>query len=108
MVPTDGLRAHLTPVLVLLLTFAENNCVCDAAKETDVGVRATETGGSREMMALADLVESTALVAMIVTFCAVVMVDGAEYKPFEIVPTAGLSVQVTDALVLLLTVAVNC
>jgi hypothetical protein len=66
------------------------------------------TGGIREMVALAVLVESVALVAVTVTVCAAIIEGGAVYSPAaEILPTAGLSDQATAALWLFNTVAVK-
>ena len=61
------------------------------------------------MVALADLVGSATLWAIAVTVCDVRMLDGAVYRPAEeIVPTEGLSDQVTAVLLVPKTVAVNC
>jgi len=55
------------------------------------------------------LVESATLWAVTVTACDVVILDGAVYRPAEvIVPTDGLIDQVTAVLLLPKTVAVNC
>src|ERR1017187_5625755 len=62
----------------------------------------------RETTAQADLVGSAALRAVAVTVCAVIILDGAVYRPAEeIVPTGGLIDQVTAALLVPKTVAVN-
>src|ERR1017187_2917768 len=62
----------------------------------------------RETTALADLVGSAALRAVAVTVCAVIILDGAVYRPAEeIVPTGGLIDQVTAVLLVPKTVAVN-
>jgi hypothetical protein len=59
----------------------------------------TATGGVRLTDAVELFVVSATLVALIVTVCTVVMVLGAVYfavvAVVEIVPTAGLRVQVT-------------
>jgi hypothetical protein len=69
----------------------------------------TATGGTRLIIALADLVESAALVAVIVTVWAVLMLAGAVYRPLpDSVPTAGLKLQETAVFVLPVTLAVNC
>ena len=62
------------------------------------------------MLALADFVVSATLVAVTITLCCVVRVAGAVYNPvLLIVPTFGLSVQVTAVFPdPPLTVAVNC
>jgi hypothetical protein len=54
-------------------------------------------------------VESATLVAFTVTVWELVIEPGAVYRPvLEIVPTAGLSDQVTAMFVVPVTVAVNC
>ena len=53
-----------------------NCCVCPPASETEAGVIVTDTG-TKEIVALALLVESAALVAVTVTVCAELMVAGA-------------------------------
>jgi hypothetical protein len=61
------------------------------------------------MVAVEDLVESAALVAVTVTVCGMLSVGGAEYKPpLEILPTAGLTDHVTAVFVVPVTAAVNC
>ena len=65
--------------------------------------------GERVITAVAFLVGSARLVAVTMTFCAVVIAAGAAYRPpLEIVPSDGLIDQ--DAPVLLdpVTMAVNC
>ncbi len=59
-------------------------------------------------MALADLVESATLVAVMVIDCAELITEGAVYHPFDKVPTEGVMDQVTDVFALPVTVAVNC
>jgi len=60
-------------------------------------------------VALPDLVGSATLVAVTVTVCEVVTVDGAVYSPAVLrVPTAGLNDQFTAVFVVPVTVAVNC
>jgi len=67
------------------------------------------TGGVSVTEALAILVGSAALVAETTTVCGEVMDPGAIYKPLgEIVPTEGLTAQVTAVLVVPDTAAVNC
>ena len=58
-------------------------------------------------MALLDFVGSATLVALTVTVCVELMAEGAVYNPFEILPTLGLSDQVTLVSVAPVTVAVN-
>jgi len=53
-------------------------------------------------------VGSAALVAVMVTVCAALIVDGAVYIPFRRLPTVGLIDQVVEVLLLPVTVAVNC
>jgi hypothetical protein len=66
-------------------------------------------GGASEITAAADFVLSAALIAVTVTDVADETVAGAEYRPAaEIVPTAGLTDQVTAAFVVPVTVTVNC
>jgi hypothetical protein len=61
------------------------------------------------MEATADLVASAVLVAVTVTVCEELMELGALYRPeVEIVPTAGLRLQVTPVLVAPDTRALNC
>ena len=59
-------------------------------------------------MALLDFVGSATLVAVIVTVCAPLIVDGAVYRPFVKVPTDGFMDQVTELSELPVTVAENC
>src|ERR1019366_3909418 len=63
----------------------------------------------RLMAALADLVGSATLRAVTVTVCDVRILDGAVYRPAEeIIPTGGLSDQVTAVLLVPKTLVVNC
>jgi len=72
-------------------------------------VTGTVTSGVNETAAVALLVGSAALVAVTVTFCALVIVKGAVYTPpEEIVPICGLIDQETPELLVPLTVATNC
>jgi hypothetical protein len=63
--------------------------------------------GSRLTEALAVLVVSTTLVAVIVTLWALLTVAGAVYAPFTNVPTLGLKDQVTAVLPVPVTEALN-
>src|SRR5271170_8098327 len=74
------------------------------------GLTLTATEGSSVIIVDEDAVVSAWLVATTVTVCAVVMVDGAVYRPDElIVPApAGIVDHVTALLAALVTVAVNC
>ena len=66
-------------------------------------------GGASEITAAADFVLSATLTAVTVTEVADETVAGAEYRPpLEIIPTAGLTDQVTAVLVVPVTVTVNC
>ena len=74
-----------------------------------MGETLTVTGGISVTVADAETVGSAWLVAVTVTVCCEVMLDGAVYKPEELmVPTAGLTDQVTAVLLAFDTVAVNC
>jgi hypothetical protein len=76
MLPTAGLSAQFTAVFVVPVTLAENCCVCEALSVAVVGVMETATSGFTVMVALALLVASAALVALTVTDCVLVMLDG--------------------------------
>ena len=67
----------MTPVFDDPLTVAVNWLVWDAVRDAVFGVRETVIGGARAMLALADLVESAALVALMVTVCAPEIESGA-------------------------------
>ena len=77
MVPTDGIRDQVTAVLLDPAMVAVNCCVCEADRLTPPGASVMDTVGDKLTVALALLVESAALVAVTVTFCAAVMVAGA-------------------------------
>ena len=76
-VPTAGFKDQVTAVFDDPVTVAVNCCVWDAVRDAVNGVRETVTGGARAMLALADLVESAALVALTVTVCAPEIEAGA-------------------------------
>ena len=59
-------------------------------------------------MAVPVLEGSPTLVAVMVTDCVPLMVEGAVYNPFDKVPIEGLMDQVTEVLALPVTSAVNC
>jgi hypothetical protein len=59
-------------------------------------------------VALADLVASATLVAVMVTDCAELITEGAVYNPFDKLPSEGVMDQVTEVFALPVTVAVNC
>lgn len=107
-VPTAGLKLHVTAPLLAPETDAENCCVCDAVRVVLVGVSDTVAGMSF-IAALADLVVSAALVAVTIIVCAEPITAGAVYKPLAlIVPIAGLRLQVTLVLTVPVRVGVNC
>jgi hypothetical protein len=98
-VPTLGLRDQVTSVLELPVTVAANCFDWPAFSEGVFGfseiltvdggwvAAAVATAGQRRMVALADLVGSTRLVAMIVTSESALTELGAVYRPFTIEPT---------------------
>ncbi len=66
-------------------------------------------GGDKVTMAPADFVGSAVLVAVTLTVCCELIVAGALYNPeLEITPLAGLIDHVTEVLLVLRTVGVNC
>ena len=77
MLPTAGLSDQVTAVLDELATAAVNACVCEGVRVTLPGDTATLTAGASEIVAVADLVESAALVAVTVMVCALVIEAGA-------------------------------
>ena len=66
-VPTAGLRNHVTAVFDVPVTFAVNCWVWPAFKFTIAGDNEITTAEARVIIALADLVESAILVAVIGT-----------------------------------------
>jgi hypothetical protein len=69
-------------------------------------VTVTLTGGFRVRAAVADLVESATLVALTVMVRELVIEAGAVYRPAAVMlPTSGLSDQLTAVLPVLVTVA---
>jgi hypothetical protein len=76
-VPTDGLMLQVTAVFVLPVTPAVNCWVWEPDRLIEAGLAVTATGGRRVTVALADLVASAALVAVIVTVWVALMLDGA-------------------------------
>jgi hypothetical protein len=77
MLPTAGLRVQVTAVFELPATVAVNAWVCEDVRVTLPGVNATLTGGVSEIVAVAYLVESAALVAVTVTVWALAIDEGA-------------------------------
>jgi hypothetical protein len=76
-VPTLGFMLHATPVLLVPVTDAANCWACEPDRLTDAGLIVTDTGGRRVIIALANLVELAALVALIVTVWVALILDGA-------------------------------
>ena len=66
-VPILGFILHATPELLVPVTLAENCWAWEADILAELGLIVTDTGGTRVIMALANLVESATLVAVIVT-----------------------------------------
>jgi hypothetical protein len=64
-------------VLLEPATDAANCWVCELDRLTEAGLIVTDAGGIRVIMALADLAELAVLVAVIVTVCVALMLDGA-------------------------------
>ena len=88
------------------LTVAVNVWFCDGCKDTVDGVSETVTGGVSVTVAIADLVGSATLAAFTVTVWELVIEAGAVYRPAAVMlPTTGLSDQVTAVLLVLVTVA---
>jgi hypothetical protein len=103
--PKAGLIDQVTAVLLVPLTVGVNVWFCDGCKETEDGVNETVTGGFRVTAAVADLVGSATLAAVTVTVWEVATETGAVYRPAALMlPTSGLSDQVTAALPELVTV----
>jgi hypothetical protein len=109
--PTAGLIDHVTAVFVVPETAAVNCCVCDGPRAAVVGETDTVTtvGGTSVTVADALFAGSAWLVAVTVTVCCVVMLEGAVYSPVVLMePTSGLIDQVTAVFVVPVTAAVNC
>jgi hypothetical protein len=68
---------HVIPVLMVPVTDAANCWVCELDRLIEAGLMVTATCGTRVTTALADLVDSAALVAVIVTVWVALMLDGA-------------------------------
>jgi hypothetical protein len=77
MLPTAGLSDQVTAVLELFDTVAVKAWVCEGVRVMLPGVNATLTAGVSEIVAVADLVESAALVAVTVTVWALAIDEGA-------------------------------
>jgi hypothetical protein len=67
MLPTAGLRDHVTAAFELFSTVAAKFCFSDAPRLTLSGVTDTLTAGVSETLALADFVGLATLVAVTVT-----------------------------------------
>jgi hypothetical protein len=111
MLPTCGLKDHVTPLFEFPTTFAVKVALWPPWSDASAGdtLRVTADGGVaiRVTAAVAILVGSATLDAVIVTVCPLEMVAGAVYTPFTMVPTAGLSDQVTAVLPVPVTEALN-
>jgi hypothetical protein len=107
MLPTSGLKLHLTAVFVVLRMAALNWAVCSGPKETEAGLSEMATAGINEMVALADFVGSAKLVAFTMMDWPTEILAGAVYKPFTSVPTEGARLQLTPTFGVLATKAVK-
>ena len=106
--PKAGFSDHVTPVLLVPLTVAVNVWFCDGSKDTEDGVSETVTRGVSVTVAVADFVGSATLEAFTVTVWELEIEAGAVYRPAAVMlPTTGLSDQVTAVLPVLVTVAVK-
>ena len=74
--PTAGLRDHVTAVLLVPVTEAVKVAEAPMPSDTEAGPTVTPTG-VKDTVALALLVVSTMLVAVIVTICELLIVFGA-------------------------------
>jgi hypothetical protein len=100
---------QLTPVLVVPVTLAANCSVCDLDRLTEVGLMVNDAAGTRVIIAVADMVELVALVAVTMTCCVALMLDGAVYKPVvEMVPMLGFMLQVTPVWEAAVPFTTNC
>jgi hypothetical protein len=75
-VPAAGLSDQVTAVLLVPVTEALKVADAEAANETEAGPIVTATG-VKDTVALAVLVESAALVAIIVMICSLAIIAGA-------------------------------
>jgi len=75
--PVDGLKDQVTDVSLALLTDASNCCVCEALTPAVPGVTVIDTAGFNVTVALALFVGSAMLVAVTVTVCALLILEGA-------------------------------
>src|ERR1700735_442699 len=103
MLPTSGVTAHVMALFEVPLTVLVKVALWPPWSDTVPGdkLRLTVAGAAvavRVTMAVAVLVGSATLEAVIVTVSRLEMVAGAVYTPFAKIPTAGLSDQVTAVL----------
>jgi hypothetical protein len=75
--PDVGLIVHVTAVLVVFRTVAEKVCDCPPYSVTAAGVTLTDIEGDRVTVADAYFAVFTWLVAVTVTVCCAVIVEGA-------------------------------
>ena len=110
-VPTCGLKDQVTAVFESPLTVAAKVALCPPWSDALVGdtLMVSAEGGVavKVTVAVAVLVGSATLDAVIVTVCGLEMVAGAVYTPFMMVPAAGLSDQVTAVLLVPVTEALK-
>jgi hypothetical protein len=111
MVPTCGVTAHFTAVFEFPFMVAVKVALWPPWSDAVLGdkPRLTVKGNVavRVTAAVAVLVGSATLDAVIVTVWRLEMVAGAVYTPFTMVPTAGLSDQVTAVLLFPVTEALK-
>jgi hypothetical protein len=93
-------------VLLVPVTAAVKVAEAPTPSEAEAGPTVTPTG-VKDTVALALLVGSAMLVAVIVSVCALLIVFGAVKTPFTMVPTAGLRDQVTAVLLVPVTEVVK-
>jgi hypothetical protein len=77
MVPNGEFRDHVTAVLEVPMTVAENCCVCEAVRPAVPGVIETDIGDRSVTLTEPVLVGSATLVAVTVTDCVLEMLAGA-------------------------------
>jgi hypothetical protein len=77
MLPIPGFNDHITPEFAVPVTVAENCACCPGPTCMLFGVTEMVTLGFKVTAAVAVLVKSALLVALIVTVCTFAMLDGA-------------------------------
>ena len=107
-VPIEGVMDQVTAVFEFPTTVAVNCRACDAPRDAVGGVRLMLRPDTSWTVALADFEESATLVAVMVTDCELLIMAGAVYSPFDMLPTGGFTDQFTELFGLPVTVAVNC